>query len=218
MRRLRLFARATSVLIQYVREDGLVRTAARSARAVRTYGLRNAVNRAATAGGNWRWYRVEVSEMVRHPLPSGMELRRGRSVDVSLFASIAAMASRDAAQRLSAGGIPWLVLADGQPMFACWSFTERSPVGQARRGWLQLPAHVVYLKDVVTAEAARGRGVAAAAMSTIAEALADEGALWVIARVEDDNLASRRLHEKLGYREMTPDDPMSVDFARQFSR
>jgi L-amino acid N-acyltransferase YncA len=103
-------------------------------------------------------------------------------------------------------------------MFACWSFMESSPVGQAKRGWLQLPEHVVYLKDVATAEAARGRGVAPAAMSAIADSLAAEGVTSIIARVEDQNRASRRLHEKLGYREIKPDDPMSIDFARQFSR
>jgi len=215
--RLRLFARATSSIIQYVHEDGLVRTARRSARAARTYGLPNAVTRAATAAGEWRWYRVDVSDMAPRPLPDGMELHRCRPADIALFARVAPMASRDAAQRLSAGGVPWLVLADGQPMFACWSFTEQAPVGQAKGGWLQLPDHVAYLKDVVTAEAARGRGVAPAAMSTVADALACQGVTSIIARVEDHNVASRRLHEKLGYRELAPNDPMSVDFARQFT-
>jgi GNAT superfamily N-acetyltransferase len=218
MTRLRRLARATSVTIQHIREDGLVRTARRAARAARVYGLRNAVLRAETAGRHWKWYRLELSELVRHPLPSGMELRRCPPADVPLFARVAPMASRDAARRLAAGGIPWLVLADGQPVFACWSFTERTPYGQARRGWLQLPEHVASLKDVVTAEGARGRGIGPAAMSTIADALAGEGVVSIIARVEDDNLASRRLHEKLGYRPLAPDDPMSADFARQFSR
>jgi L-amino acid N-acyltransferase YncA len=56
------------------------------------------------------------------------------------------------------------------------------------------------LKDVVTAERARGRGIAPAAMSAIADGLAGEGVASLIARVEDDNLASRRAHGKLGYR------------------
>jgi RimJ/RimL family protein N-acetyltransferase len=128
------------------------------------------------------------------------------------------MAERDTARRLAAGGIPWLVLSDGQPVFACWSFTERSPIGQAKDGWLRLPEHVGMLKDVATAEAARGRGIGPAAISTIAGWLADSGVLWLIARVEQDNLASRRAHEKLGYRPIEPDDPMSADFARQLSR
>jgi RimJ/RimL family protein N-acetyltransferase len=147
-----------------------------------------------------------------------MELRQCRPDDVPLFARIAPMASRDAAQRLAAGGIPWLGLADGQAVFACWSFTRRSPIGQARHGWLQLPEHVARLQDVVTAEGARGRGIAPAAISAIADALAGKGVVSLIARVEDENLASRRAYEKLGYRQIAPDDPMNVDFARQLSR
>jgi GNAT superfamily N-acetyltransferase len=210
-----LLGRALAVTAREVRQDGLVRTTRRALRTARIFGPVNALRRAETAGGNWRWYRLELSRNERRELPAGMELRRCREADIPLFAQLEPVASRDAERRFAAGGVLWMVISEGRPAFAAWTFAERVPIGQARNGWLELPEDSTQLKDLVTAEAARGRGIATAAVSLIADHVAREGATYLVGRVEDRNLASRRVYGKLGFDTLSDDDPVRVEFARQ---
>ncbi len=212
----RLIGRAFAATASEVRHDGLVRTARRAIRAARIFGPVNALRRAETAGGSWRWYRLDLSHPVGpHPLPAGMELRRCGEADIPLFAELEPVASRDAKRRFAAGGVLWMVVGAGRPAFAVWTFAERVPIGQAKDGWLEIPKDTTQLKDLITAEASRGQGIATAAVSMIAASVARDGAGYLIGRVEDGNTASRRVYAKLGFVMLGDDDPMRQDFARQ---
>jgi RimJ/RimL family protein N-acetyltransferase len=210
-----LLGRALAVTAREVRQDGLLRTARRAIRTARIFGPVNALRRAETAGGIWRWYRLDLSRNKRRELPPGMELRRCGEADIPLFAQLEPVASRDAMRRFAAGGALWIVVDQGRPAFAAWTFPERVPIGQAKNGWLELPEGTTQLKDLVTAQAARGKGIATAAMSMIADNVAREGAAFLVGRVADGNIASRRVYDKLGFVAVSDDDPVRVDFARQ---
>ncbi len=207
--------RAATVTFREARRDGVGRTVRRAVRTAHLYGLRNAVQRAETAGGVWNWYRLDLSGNEPRPLPAGMELRRCDEADIPLYAEIEPAASRDSKRRMDADGTLWLVISDGRALFAAWTFPTRVPVGQAAGGWLELPAGTAQLKDIVTAEAARGRGIATAAISLIADAVAAEGFTYFIGRIEDSNFTSRHVYTKLGFVVLGADDPMRLDFAGQ---
>jgi GNAT superfamily N-acetyltransferase len=210
-----LFGRALAVTAREARRDGLVRTIRRMVRTARIFGPVNALRRAESAGGTWRWYRLDLSRNRRRELPAGMELRRCGEDDIPLFAQIEPVASLDAERRFAAGGVLWIVVGDGLAKFAAWTFAERVPIGQVKSGWLELPDDTTQLKDLVTAEAARGQGIATAAISMIADNVAREGVSFLVGRVEDGNLASRRVYQKLGFDTLSDDDPMRRGFARQ---
>ena len=107
------------------------------------------------------------------------------------------------AQRLRGlGGRLYLALDGGQPLFACWIHTSRTPTIAARGGWLSLPSGVVCLEGSVTAPAARGRGVAPAAWSELAGRLAGEGVASMVTKVGVENAPSRKAVEKAGFREV----------------
>src|SRR2546423_15245823 len=83
-----LLARAAAVTVREVRQDGLVRTARRAARTAHLFGFSNAVRRAETAGGQWRWYLLDLSRNERRPLPPGVDLRRWQMADVPPFGEL----------------------------------------------------------------------------------------------------------------------------------
>jgi GNAT superfamily N-acetyltransferase len=208
--------RALAVTAREARRDGLVRTTRRMIRTARIFGPVNALRRAEGAAGNWRWYRLDLSRNQRRELPPGMELRRCGEEDIPLFAQIEPVASLDAKRRFAAGGVLWIVVGDDRsPKFAAWTFAERVPIGQVKSGWLELPGDTNQLKDLVTAEAARGQGIATAAVSMIADNVAREGASFLVGRVEDGNHASLRVYQKLGFDTLADDDPTRRAFARQ---
>jgi RimJ/RimL family protein N-acetyltransferase len=210
-------ARAASVILREINRDGFVRTARRAIRAVHLYGISGALSRGETAGGEWILFRLRLRDAKHHALPQGIELRRGTTADIPLFAKLEPVNSRDARRRMEAGGILWLALADKHPVFACWTFTRRSPVGQANGGWLRLPPGVAHLKDIVTAENHRGLGIAPGAISAIAAMLVADEVEWFIGRPEAGNVPSRRVYEKLGFSRIPDDDPVALDFATQLS-
>jgi RimJ/RimL family protein N-acetyltransferase len=49
----------------------------------------------------------------------------------------------------------------------------------------------------------------------IADNVEREGVSFLVGRVEDGNLASRRVYQKLGFDTLSDDDPMRRGFARQ---
>ncbi len=109
------------------------------------------------------------------------------------------MSPSEARERLRDANDLWLVLEHDRALFSCWIFRDGTPVIAAPGGQLPLPAGTVCLEDSVAAAAARGRGIAPAAWSAIADTLAEEGQEHMITKVAVDNAPSRRAVEKAGF-------------------
>jgi GNAT superfamily N-acetyltransferase len=146
------------------------------------------------------WYELDpMSERPRRALQSGLILRRGHVGDLAMLAELKTVSPDEARIRLEGGNDLWLVLDGDQLLFSCWIFRWRAPVHAAAGGEIGLADAMVCLEDSVTTPAARGRGVAPAAGSAIADVLADEGQRRMITKVTVDNLPSRKAAEKIGF-------------------
>ena len=147
------------------------------------------------------WYELDpASERPRRVLEPDLVLRRGEVADVSMLAELNTIHGEAARRRLEQGNDLWLVRDGGQLLFSCWIFRGRAPAVAARHGAFELAHGMVCLEDSVTAPAARGRGIAPAAWSAIADDLADEGVRRMITKVSVDNVPSRKAVEKVGFR------------------
>src|ERR1019366_4030075 len=104
----------------------------------------------------------------RRPLANGLVLRRGAYKDLALLGELATVDAEEGSARLTAGNDWWLVLDAGQPLFSCWIFHGLTPVAAAPGGKLALPDGTVCVEDSIAAAAARGRGIAPAALTAIA--------------------------------------------------
>ncbi len=183
----------------------------RAQRGLRRFGLAGIATRAAALAGRsisrtlylqerHIWYALDLTEARPRPeLPGGFTLHQASDTDLPLLEQLQTIGGVEAAQRHRDGADLWLVQAEGQPAFACWIFLKRAPVLAARGGWLPLPAATACLEDSVTASLYRGRGLAAAAWSAIADDLAQRGIKTLITKVAEDNTASRRAVEKVGF-------------------
>ncbi|MGH2908575.1 MAG: GNAT family N-acetyltransferase [Solirubrobacteraceae bacterium] len=147
------------------------------------------------------WYALDLTaERPRRELDAGLTLRRGDESDVSLLTELPTISPEQARTRLARGNALWLVLEGADPRFACWIFRDQTPVIAAPGGEMRLAAGTACLEDSVTAAAARGRGVAPAAWTSIADGLGAEGLRELITKIEVANLPSRRAVEKIGFR------------------
>ena len=131
-------------------------------------------------------------------LQRGLQLVKARLDEVELLSAFGQNVAQ-ARKRLVAGNDIWLVFEDEEPVFLCFTFRTATPVIAAAGGKLELPPGSVCLEDAVTAPGARGRGIASAAWSTIAEELGKAGFSTLVAKVEAGNAASRRVAEKAGF-------------------
>jgi GNAT superfamily N-acetyltransferase len=158
----------------------------------------------------WIWYQVDLHspERPRRQLGEGLELRRGGPQDLPLLGQLPAnpwvtpMSEHRAARRLADGGTLWLVFERDRLAFVSWVFRRHLPVYGARGGKLELPAGVACVDDSICLPGFRGRGIAPAFWSTIAEVLAQDGERALLRRVHVTNTSSRRAGEKLGFREV----------------
>jgi RimJ/RimL family protein N-acetyltransferase len=96
----------------------------------------------------------------------------------------------------------WHVCEGDREAFSCWIYRVRTPVLAAPQGWLTLPAGTVCLEDSVTQPDFRGQGIAPAAWSAIADALAAEDVLRIVTKVAVDNAPSRKAVTKAGFVEV----------------
>jgi hypothetical protein len=177
-------------------------------RAIVRYGVQGAVR--AAWGRLWGhvflcehhlWYAMDLAEIrPRRELAAGLTLRRGGEFDLDLLERLPTVSTERARLRLARQHALWLVLDGEQPLFACWIFRGETPVIAAPGGEMSLANGTVCLEDSVTAAAARGRGVAPGAWTSIAEGLARDGVRQLITKVEMQNIASRRAVEKVGFR------------------
>ena len=82
---------------------------------------------------------------------------------------------------------------------------------------LVLPPEIVCLENSVTSASYRGQGVAPAAWTNIADALELGEVKFIITKIEESNIASRRAITKSGFRESATMHFRLVGFRRRTS-
>jgi RimJ/RimL family protein N-acetyltransferase len=148
------------------------------------------------------WYQLPLhAPRPRRELDHRLRLTRGGH---ELIPSIVwKIDESEARRRLRSGGTLWIVFDGDVPAFSCWTFRDRTPIRAARGGWLDLPADTACLEESMTSPSFRGKAVAPAAWTSIADALGEEAALRrLVTTVEEENTASRRAVEKIGFYEI----------------
>lgn len=156
------------------------------------------------------WYVLDLDRVERLPLADGYELRLAGDADIDLVAASRPRAEGGATGgegawwaemargRHSEGVQMWLVTQGADPAFSCWIYPHEQP--DVAGGDLELPPGVALLEDSYTHATHRGRGIAGAAWTAIAQELARDGYKVLITKVEVDNVPSRRAVEKGGFR------------------
>jgi GNAT superfamily N-acetyltransferase len=197
--------------------DTLRRHRLRLRRGLETYGAmrlgRRAIGRLFYKDEEYVWYGLDLARV--EPLAfrgEGYELRLAGEEDVDLLHDVPAIPVAEGRRRFLRGEQLWFVLKDGRPAFACSVFVHMLPLEAARKGRYYLPAGVACVDDGLTNREFRGRAIAAAAWVAIAEKLRDDGFEVLIAKVPVDNVASRRTHEKTGFRPTLVMDRRRVGF------
>ena len=148
------------------------------------------------------WYQLDLAdERPRRDLIDGVRLLRAGDDDLHYVEEFGRYVE-EARERRAAGNDLWVALEGEQPLFACWTFRTDTPVYAAKGGWLQLPERTACLEDSVTSPLARGKGIAPASWTLIADALAQEGFDAMITKVATDNAPSRKAVGKSGFREI----------------
>ncbi|HKS73656.1 MAG TPA: GNAT family N-acetyltransferase [Terriglobales bacterium] len=148
------------------------------------------------------WWLLDLfAERPHPPLPEGLQCRRIETPltqDVELITDVGFVESQ---RRLAAGAELWTVVADdGRVVSSCWFFRRQAPALASKVGWLELPADVVCMEDSFTIPLYRGRGIAAAGWSRMADALAATGVRAILGKVEISNTPSRRSLVKAGFK------------------
>lgn len=179
--------------VQRGRRLGWAATALHGARLLRTWLWLDEVH---------VWYRLPLAPTpVAAQLPPSVELRQGGLSDLEEYAALGQATESAARERMDRGAELWLALDErGRAAFACWLFTNATPVSAAPGGWMRLPPRVVCLEDSITSPAHRGRGIAPRVWSHLANRMARQGYADLITKVERENAASRRAVIKAGFR------------------
>jgi RimJ/RimL family protein N-acetyltransferase len=153
------------------------------------------------------WYELALAgERPRRELAPEFELRQAAIHDLGLLhqlppdEAVAPVLPAEAQRRMDGGGTLWMVTEGDRLAFACWIFRGRTPVWAARGGALALPADVGCLEDSHASPDFRGRGIAPAAWSGLADHYQQHGLRALVTKVAEDNQASRRAVEKAGFR------------------
>lgn len=149
------------------------------------------------------WSELDIaSPRPRVALPPGLRIRRGRSDDLCLLESLDTVGPHEALRWLSAGHEIWFVLDGAQAVFSCGVFHTSMPDLSMPTRLLPLPVDMAAIEGSVVAPAARGRGVAPAAWTLIADAMAERGLSRLTRRVAIGNQPARRAGPKAGFREV----------------
>jgi GNAT superfamily N-acetyltransferase len=149
------------------------------------------------------WYQLDVkAERPRREFVEGVRLVRSAADEARRVEDLGQVEA-EARERLAAGNDLWLALdGEDRTLFACWTFRAETPVVAAPQGLLPLPAGTACLEDSVTSPLARGKGIAPASWTAIADILATEGFESMITKVTTDNAPSRKAVQKAGFREI----------------
>ena len=157
------------------------------------------------------WYAAATSAIrAERPLSSELDLQRAGPEHLDVLSQLNLCGRSAAGRFLEAGADLWIVWEGERAAFCCWIFRGRMPVIAARGGWKGLPPDTVCLEASVTGENYRGRGIAPAAWSLIAQSLKEEGVRTIMTKVEVDNVPSRRAVLKAGFREVALMDYLQV--------
>lgn len=147
------------------------------------------------------WYALALTQERPHiPMPAGFACRRGTAADLPHLQNVGAVGYLETQLRLAAGAELWLICEHAEVAGAFWTFHNRTPVRAARGGWLELPADCVCLEDSMIAARYRGLGLAPAGWSCVADTLTQAGVGVILTKIAEDNLASQRAVEKIGFR------------------
>ena len=147
------------------------------------------------------WYVVHTNACTRLSLDNGLELQHASRQHMDLLDQLD-VGRRKAEQFLADGNDLWIAHEGERAAFCCWIFRGRMPLAAAGSGWHELPPHTVCLEGSVASPHYRGRGVAPAVWSLIAQALNKEGIRTIVTKVELDNTPCRRSVLKVGFREI----------------
>jgi RimJ/RimL family protein N-acetyltransferase len=153
------------------------------------------------------WYELVLAgERPHRQLAPEFELREAAPDELGLLsqlphdAAVAQVDANTARSRMEDGATLWLVTERDRLAFACWMFRRHTPVWAARGGLLELPHDVACLEDSLASPDFRGRGVAPATWSGVADRYQDRGVRALVTKVAEENEASRRAVEKAGFR------------------
>ena len=161
------------------------------------------------------WYQLDLDDSrPRRDLPEEVRLVRAQASDVGAVEALGQEPAQ-ALQRLEAGNDLWLVFDGDDPLFACYTFRQATPVMAAAHGTLNLPPGAACLEDSVAAPAARGRGIAPGAWTLIGDELARDGFAALVTKIETANIASRKAVEKVGFREVAVMEHQRVAMRRR---
>jgi GNAT superfamily N-acetyltransferase len=172
------------------------------AAATARHGARR-VERLALAREDHIWYRLTVDGARPHlELPPGVSIATATSVrDVDAIAELG-QDPGTARRHFDEGHTLWLAREGGDVLFACWIFTKSAPMFAAPGRQMTLWPGTVLLEDSFVSPLARGRGIAPASWSLIADGLRSQDVESVLTKVETDNTPSRHAVEKAGFAEI----------------
>jgi RimJ/RimL family protein N-acetyltransferase len=179
-------------------------------RAVRRYGAAGAARRLLALARETVylrqehvWYELDLrGERPRRDLDPEFDLLEAGVDHIPILDQLWAIDHAEAKRRLQSGGTLWLVLDGPRSAFSCWTFRGRTPIRAAQKGWLDLPADAACLEESMTAAAYRGRSIAPAAWTLIADRLAGQQVSRLVTTIEEENAASRTAVSKVGFVEI----------------
>jgi ribosomal protein S18 acetylase RimI-like enzyme len=150
------------------------------------------------------WLELVLPPSVPWPqLPTDLELVAGTENCLPALAALPTLSTWAARRRLERGEQLWLVRdGAGEIAFACWLLTGETPAFGGRGGVVAVPTWAISLEDSVTSPHYRGRSIAAAAWSLLAQRVADDGYVSIITTVEQTNIAVQRALAKSGFTEL----------------
>jgi ribosomal protein S18 acetylase RimI-like enzyme len=149
------------------------------------------------------WYELELAgERPRREMPEGLRLVEATEAELPLLDLLPAGKFEPGRVGLGERSSLWLVLDGEKPAFACWTFYGSLPVHSGRRGTLELPESTIGLENSVTSPDFRGRGIAPAAWTAIADELQRRGVRTMLTKVGEQNIPSRKAVEKAGFQDV----------------
>jgi RimJ/RimL family protein N-acetyltransferase len=158
----------------------------------------------------FHFYELDLTDAgrPRRSFDGDLALRQGAAADVALLAQlphdpeVTTMTPELAQERMDKGAMFWLVTEGGKVAFCCWNFLGAGPLTGAQGADRPIPAQDVLLEDSISSPDFRGRGVAPAAWSGIADFHAAAGRRAMITKIAASNEAVRRALVKAGFRDV----------------